>query len=131
MVYQQSQNLEKSWLALQLAVDLVRVISSSVSQQKSAEFCILIWKMHRLLHRTGSGKFLMVENFHKKNLFFWHDSNIMGEGFEADLIEFLEYHPDVKLVIIDVFQEIQEEERSRHRQTMKQITKYLPFKADS
>jgi len=33
---------------------------------------------------------------------------MMGDGFEGDLVKFLEDHPDVKLVIIDVFQKVKQ-----------------------
>ena len=31
----------------------------------------------------------------KEKLYFWHEANMMGNGFEGDLVKFLEDHPGV------------------------------------
>lgn len=98
--------LGKSWLALQLAVDLVRGDKFLGFTTKKCGVLYIDLENAPSLTQDRLRKILDGRELPQEKLFFWHDSNIMGEGFEADLIEFLEYHPDVKLVIIDVFQKI-------------------------
>lgn len=98
--------LGKSWLALQLAVDLVRGDKFLGFTTKACGVLYVDLENAPALTQDRLRKILDGRELPSRKLHFWHDANPIGEGFEDDLIKFLNDHPDVKLVIIDVFQKV-------------------------
>lgn len=98
--------LGKSWLALQLAVDLIRGDKFLGFTTKVSGVLYIDLENAPSLTQDRLRKILDGRELPKGKLHFWHDANPMGEGFEDDLTKFLDNHPEVKLVIIDVFQKV-------------------------
>lgn len=99
--------LGKSWLALQLAVDLACGDDFlGFSTRKCGVLYIDLENVPALtqdrLRRILDGRDV------PKNLHFVHDYNLIGNGFEEDLTEFLHNNSDVKFVVIDVFQKVKQ-----------------------
>lgn len=98
--------LGKSWLALQMAVDVAcgdKFLGFTTIQ--SGVLYIDLENTPTLTQERLQA-ILDGREFPKNMLFFAHDFNRMGEGFEEDLLDFLKNHTHVKLVIIDVFQKV-------------------------
>ena len=98
--------LGKSWLALQLAVALVSGNKFLGFTTKACGVLYIDLENAPSLTQDRLRKILDGRDIPSNRLYFWHDANPMGEGFEDDLIIFLNEHPNVKLVIIDVFQKV-------------------------
>lgn len=96
----------KSWLALQLAVDLVRGDNFLGFTTHRCGVLYIDLENALPLAQDRLRKVLSGRELPKDMLYFWHESNLIGEGFENDLNSFLERHTHVKLVIIDVLQKI-------------------------
>lgn len=97
--------LGKSWLALQVAVAVAR--GDNFLGFKSNKRGVLYIDLENTPSLTQERLRTVLDGRDApKNLYFAHDFNLMGEGFEEDLIKFLADKPDVKLVIIDVFQKV-------------------------
>lgn len=98
--------LGKSWLALQLAVALARGDKFLGFTTKQCGVLYIDLENAPALTQDRLRKILDGRELPKGKLHFWHAANLMGDGFENDLVKFLEDHPDVKLVIVDVFQKV-------------------------
>ena len=97
--------LGKSWLALQLAVDLA--CGSDFLGFPTQKCSVLYIDLENTPSLTQDRLRQILDGRDApKNLYFAHDYNLMGEGFEEDLTGFLKSHPDVKFVVIDVFQKV-------------------------
>ncbi len=97
--------LGKSWLALQVAVDVAR--GDNFLGFKTHKCGVLYIDLENTPSLTQERIRTVLDGRDApKNLYFAHDYNLMGEGFEEDLTRFLTDKPDVKLVIIDVFQKV-------------------------
>lgn len=95
----------KSWLALQLSVDLA--CGSDFLGFSTTKCGVLYIDLENTPSLTQDRlRQILDDRDAPKNLYFAHDYNLMGEGFEEDLTEFLKSHPDVKFVVIDVFQKV-------------------------
>lgn len=97
--------LGKSWLALQLAVALAYGDKFLGFTTKKCGVLYIDLENTPALTQDRLRQ-LLDGREPQKNLYFTHDSNFMGEGFEEDLSDFLKQHPEVKLVVIDVFQKV-------------------------
>lgn len=97
--------LGKSWLALQLSVDLACGTDFLGFSTKKCGVLYIDLENTPSLTQDRLRQILDGRDA-PKNLYFAHDYNLMGEGFEDDLTEFLKTHPDVKFVVIDVFQKV-------------------------
>ena len=97
--------LGKSWMALQMAVDLAcgdKFLGFSTKQTG-----VLYIDLENTPTLTQDRLRMVLEDRDPPSeLYFAHDFNLMGEGFEEDLIEFLTAHKSVEVVIIDVFQKV-------------------------
>lgn len=97
--------LGKSWLALQLSVDVAcgdKFLGFTTMQSG-----VLYIDLENTPALTQDRLRAILDGREPPaNLYFAHDFNLMGEGFEEDLNAFLEGHSEVKLVIIDVFQKV-------------------------
>jgi len=102
--------LGKSWLALQMSVDLARGDSFLGFSTKQAGVLYIDLENTPSLTQERLGVILEGREI-PENLYFAHDFNLMGEGFEDDLTEFLTEHSDVKVVIIDIFQKVKRGKR--------------------
>ena len=100
--------LGKSWLGLQLAVALARGDKFLGFTTKQCGVLYVDLENAPALTQDRLRKILDGRDLPKGKLHFWHEANMMGDGFEGDLVKFLEDHPDVKLVIIDVFQKVKQ-----------------------
>lgn len=97
--------LGKSWMALQLSVDVA--CGDSFLGFTTMKCGVLYIDLENTPSLTQDRLRMILDGREPpKNLYFAHDFNLMGEGFEEDLSNFLSGHPDVKLVIIDVFQKV-------------------------
>lgn len=97
--------LGKSWLALQLAVDVAR--GDGFLGFKTMKCGVLYIDLENTPSLTQERIRTVLDGRDApKNLYFAHDFNLMGEGFEENLTDFLRSKPDAKLVIIDVFQKV-------------------------
>lgn len=97
--------LGKSWLVLQLGVAVANGDKFlGFSTKKSGVLYIDLENMPALSQERL--RVVLDGREPPKNLRFAYDFNIMGQGFEEDLNQFLQSNPDVKLVIIDVFQKV-------------------------
>lgn len=97
--------LGKSWLALQLSVDLA--CGDKFLGFTSKQCGVLYIDLENTPALTQDRLRAILDGREPpENLLFAHDFNLMGDGFETDLVEFLEANPVVKLVIIDVFQKV-------------------------
>lgn len=97
--------LGKSWLALQLSVDLAS--GSSFLGFTTQKCGVLYIDLENTPSLTQERLRMILDGREAPhNLQFAHDFNLMGEGFEEDLTEFLAANPDAKLVVIDVFQKV-------------------------
>lgn len=97
--------LGKSWLALQLGVDVAG--GDNFLGFTTKKCGVLYIDLENTPSLTQDRLRMILDGREPpKNLYFAHDFNLMGEGFEEDLIDFLSDHLDVKLVIIDVFQKV-------------------------
>ena len=97
--------LGKSWLVLQLSVAVAsgeRFLGFTT--KKTGVLYIDLENMPALSQERL--RVVLDGKEPPDNLRFAYDFNIMGQGFEEDLQQFLESNPDVKLVIIDVFQKV-------------------------
>lgn len=102
--------LGKSWLALQMAVDLAR--GDSFLGFSTNRTGVLYIDLENTPSLTQERLGVILEGRESpENLYFAHDFNLMGEGFEDDLTGFLTEHSDVKVVIIDVFQKVKRGKR--------------------
>lgn len=100
--------LGKSWLGLQLAVALARGDKFLGFTTKQCSVLYIDLENAPALTQDRLRKILDGRDLPKEKLYFWHEANMMGNGFEGDLVKFLEEHPGVKLVIIDVFQKVKQ-----------------------
>lgn len=100
--------LGKSWLSLQLAVALARGDKFLGFTTKQCGVLYVDLENAPALTQDRLRKILGGRDLPKGKLHFWHEANMMGDGFEGDLVKFLEDHPGVKLVIIDVFQKVKQ-----------------------
>lgn len=100
--------LGKSWLGLQLAVALARGDKFLGFTTKQCGVLYIDLENAPALTQDRLRKILDGRDLPKGKLHFWHEANMMGDGFEGDLLKFLEDHPGVKLVIIDVFQKVKQ-----------------------
>ena len=97
--------LGKSWLALQMAVDLA--CGDKFLGFPTHKTGVLYIDLENVPALTQDRIRRVLEGRNPpSNLYFAHDFNLMGEGFEEDLSEFLTAHSEVKVVIIDVFQKV-------------------------
>ena len=87
--------LGKSWLALQLAVDLIRGDKFLGFTTKVSGVLYIDLENAPSLTQDRLRKILDGRELPKGKLHFWHDANPMGEGFEDDLTKFLDNHPDL------------------------------------
>lgn len=102
--------LGKSWLMLQLGVAIANGDKFlGFSTKKSGVLYIDLENMPALSQERL--RIVLDGREPPKNLRFAYDFNIMGQGFEEDLNQFLQNNPDVKLVIIDVFQKVKRPKR--------------------
>lgn len=97
--------LGKSWLALQMAVALACGDKFlGFSTRKTGALYIDLENTPSL---TQDRLRMVLDGRNPPgDLYFAHDFNLMGQGFEEDLVDFLTAHEDVKVVIIDVFQKV-------------------------
>ena len=97
--------LGKSWLALQLSVDLA--CGDKFLGFTTKKCGVLYVDLENTPSLTQDRLRAILDGREPPhNLCFAHDFNLMGEGFEEDLCSFLEGNPDVKMVVIDVFQKV-------------------------
>ena len=97
--------LGKSWMALQLAVDLA--CGNNFLGFSTKKCGVLYIDLENTPSLTQDRLRQILDGRDApKNLYFAHEYNLMGEGFEEDLMDFMKGHPDVKFVVIDVFQKV-------------------------
>ena len=97
--------LWKSWMALQLAVDLA--CGNNFLGFSTKKCGVLYIDLENTPSLTQDRlRHILDGRDAPKNLYFAHEYNLMGEGFEEDLMDFMKGHPDVKFVVIDVFQKV-------------------------
>lgn len=100
--------LGKSWLALQLAVAVALGDKFLGFTTKQSSVLYIDLENAPALTQERLQAVLDGRDLPKGRLAFVHDSPLMGEGFEDELIKTLDKHKDIKLVIIDVFQKIKQ-----------------------
>lgn len=99
--------LGKSWLALQLSVDLA--LGDKFLGFSTRQCGVLYIDLENTKSLTQERLRVILDGRESPkpgSLIFAHDFNLMGEGLEEDLIEFLEDHRNVKFVVVDVFQKV-------------------------
>ena len=97
--------LGKSWLALQLAVSVALGDKFLGTNTKKAGVLYIDLENTPPLTQERLRRVLNGRDI-PENLYFAHEFNMIGNGFEEDLCRFLDANGGVKLVIIDVLQKV-------------------------
>lgn len=121
-----SPKIGKSWFVLQLGIAIINgtmFLGFETSQSQVLYFCL------EDTYQRIQNRLIDYEDEPLDNIHFSNESKKLDKGLVNDLVEYLDYQPEIKLIIIDTLQKIRtvKSESYVYGQDYKEINKLNDF----